>query len=132
MTSIDTTRVNGPRADQMKIAWQRFVETFEPLRPELYRDCRYLTRDAWDAEDLVQDTLARARVTLGCDHLLLLQPGRRGRRLRGARCAVALEWLPLLAGRNALNDAPIGPGSSGRLRGCHVNSQHLSSRPLHA
>jgi RNA polymerase sigma-70 factor (ECF subfamily) len=46
--------------------WQRFLDVYEPLRPELYRYCRYLTRTPWDAEDLVQDTLARAFVTLGC------------------------------------------------------------------
>jgi hypothetical protein len=37
MTIIDTERVNGVRAGQMKAAWQRFAETFEPLRPDLYR-----------------------------------------------------------------------------------------------
>jgi RNA polymerase sigma-70 factor (ECF subfamily) len=37
---------------------------YEPLRPDLYLYCRYLTRTPWDAEDLVQDTLARAFVTL--------------------------------------------------------------------
>jgi RNA polymerase sigma-70 factor (ECF subfamily) len=42
----------------------RFLETYEPLRPELYRYCRHLTRSPWDAEDLAQDTLARAFVTL--------------------------------------------------------------------
>jgi RNA polymerase sigma-70 factor, ECF subfamily len=46
--------------------WHRFLEEAEPLRPELYRYCRYLTRSPWDAEDLVQDTLARAFVTLAC------------------------------------------------------------------
>lgn len=50
----------------LKPAWQRFLDVYEPLRPELYRYCRYLTRSPWDAEDLVQDTLARAFVTLGC------------------------------------------------------------------
>lgn len=49
----------------IKLSWQRFLDTFEPLRPELYRYCRYLTRSPWDAEDLVQDTLARGFVTLG-------------------------------------------------------------------
>ena len=45
-------------------SWHRFLETYEPVRPELYRYCRYLTRSPWDAEDLTQDTLARAFVTL--------------------------------------------------------------------
>lgn len=52
--------------DTARTAWQRFVEAFEPLRPELYRYCRFLTRNAWDAEDLVQDALARGLVTQGC------------------------------------------------------------------
>jgi RNA polymerase sigma-70 factor, ECF subfamily len=47
-------------------SWHRFLDVYEPLRPDLYRYCRYLTRSAWDAEDLAQDTLARAFVTLGC------------------------------------------------------------------
>jgi RNA polymerase sigma-70 factor (ECF subfamily) len=46
-------------------ACRRFNQSFEPLRPELYRYCRHLTRSPWDAEDLAQDTLARALVTLG-------------------------------------------------------------------
>src|SRR5947208_10653019 len=47
-----------------KRSWHRFLETCEPLRPDLYRYCRHLTRSPWDAEDLAQDTLARAFVTL--------------------------------------------------------------------
>jgi len=46
-------------------SWTRFLEIYEPLRPALYRFCRYLSRSPWDAEDLVQDTLARAFATLG-------------------------------------------------------------------
>jgi RNA polymerase sigma-70 factor (ECF subfamily) len=49
-------------------SWKRFLERYEPLRPVLYRYCRYLTRSPWDAEDLVQDTLARAFATLGGLH----------------------------------------------------------------
>ena len=49
-------------------SWKRFLEIYEPLRPVLYRYCRYLSRSPWDAEDLVQDTLARAFATLGGLH----------------------------------------------------------------
>ncbi len=45
-------------------SWHRFLDTYEPLRSDLYRYCRYLTRSPWDAEDLSQDALARAFVTL--------------------------------------------------------------------
>jgi RNA polymerase sigma-70 factor (ECF subfamily) len=55
----------GPLPDEVKRPWRRFLEEYEPLRPDLYRYCRFLTRTPWDAEDLVQDTLARAFVTLG-------------------------------------------------------------------
>lgn len=50
----------------VKAAWQRFLDDYEPLRPTLYRYCRHLTGSPWDAEDLAQDALARAFVTLGC------------------------------------------------------------------
>src|SRR4051794_40098689 len=44
--------------------WHGFLMVYEPLRPELYRYCRYLTRSPWDAEDLAQDALAQAFSTL--------------------------------------------------------------------
>lgn len=46
-------------------SWRQFLAAFEELRPDLYRYCRHLTRSPWDAEDLAQDALARAFVTLG-------------------------------------------------------------------
>ncbi len=49
----------------VRSSWHGFLETFEPLRPKLYLYCRHLTRSPWDAEDLAQDALARAFVTLG-------------------------------------------------------------------
>ena len=51
-------------ATNVQASLNRFLEQFEPLRPELYRYCRHLTRSPWDAEDLAQDTLSRAFVTL--------------------------------------------------------------------
>ena len=64
----DTTRPIGALSDDLRSAWHRFLDCFEPLRPELYRYCRFLTHSPWDAEDLVQDALARAYVTLGTLH----------------------------------------------------------------
>jgi len=51
-------------ASDVRGSWHQFLESFENLRPELYRYCRHLTRSPWDAEDLAQDVLARAFVTL--------------------------------------------------------------------
>jgi RNA polymerase sigma-70 factor (ECF subfamily) len=52
-------------AASLRSSWHGFLGTYEPLRTDLYRYCRHLTRSPWDAEDLAQDTLARAFVTLG-------------------------------------------------------------------
>ncbi len=61
MTDSTTT----PLHDLVQRPWRTFLEQYEPLRGDLYRYCRFLTRSPWDAEDLVQDVLARAFVTLG-------------------------------------------------------------------
>lgn len=53
-----------PLSADVRASWQRFLDAIEPLRPELYRYCRHLTQNPWDAEDLSQDTLSRAFVTL--------------------------------------------------------------------
>ncbi|RJS23302.1 RNA polymerase sigma factor [Corallococcus sp. H22C18031201] len=55
-----------PLPQAVASSWHRFLDVYEPLRPELYRYCRHLTRTPWDAEDLVQDAMARAFATLGC------------------------------------------------------------------
>ena len=62
--SADKTDLTG-MIEGVRDGWHRYLDVFEPLRPELYRYCRSLTRSTWDAEDLVQDALARGFVTLG-------------------------------------------------------------------
>jgi RNA polymerase sigma-70 factor (ECF subfamily) len=44
----------------LRASWHRYVDALVPLRGDLYGYCRKLTRNVWDAEDLVQDTLLRA------------------------------------------------------------------------
>jgi RNA polymerase sigma-70 factor (ECF subfamily) len=60
----DLTKELGPAA--VSGSWLRFLDVHEPLRPVLYRYCRALTRSPWDADDLVQDVMARAFVTFAC------------------------------------------------------------------
>lgn len=63
MTSETTTPLDALALDARR-SWHGFLSVYEPLRPELYRYCRYLTKSPWDAEDLAQDALARAFSTL--------------------------------------------------------------------
>lgn len=65
MTDDGNKDALGPLGGGVRTSWQQFLDLFEPTRPELYRYCRHLTRTPWDAEDLVQDALSRAFVTLG-------------------------------------------------------------------
>ena len=60
-----STGVKDLPGGAVKAPWRRFLDTYEPLRPDLYRYCRHLTRSPWDAEDMAQETMARAFVTLG-------------------------------------------------------------------
>jgi len=41
-----------------------FLQVIEPFRPELFRYCYSLTKQPWDAEDLVQETITRAYTKL--------------------------------------------------------------------
>jgi RNA polymerase sigma-70 factor, ECF subfamily len=62
--SVMSENTTSTLTDQVQRPWRRFLEDYEPLRGDLYRYCRFLTKSPWDAEDLVQDVLARAFVTL--------------------------------------------------------------------
>jgi DNA-directed RNA polymerase specialized sigma24 family protein len=46
-------------------AWHQYLSDLSPLRPALYRYCRGLTGNTWDADDLVQETLMRGFSILG-------------------------------------------------------------------
>lgn len=53
---------------EVRGAWHRFIHRTADVRADLYRYCRSLTGSAWDAEDLVQDTLLRSFAKLGEVH----------------------------------------------------------------
>lgn len=60
-----STRTEDPLGGAVKASWRRFLEAYEPLRPDLYRYCRHLAHSPWDAEDMAQEAMARAFVSLG-------------------------------------------------------------------
>jgi RNA polymerase sigma-70 factor (ECF subfamily) len=59
----------GPLSDQtaklLREAWFRYLEVVGPNRAELYRYCRRMTRNIWDAEDLLQETLLKGFGSIG-------------------------------------------------------------------
>ncbi len=63
---MEDAQITEDLRDELRAAWQRDVDMTVPLRPVLHGYCRRLTRDLWDAEDLVQDTLLRGFARLGC------------------------------------------------------------------
>ncbi len=57
--------ISDQMAKQMREAWFRYLDTIEPIRNSLYRYCRRITRNVWDAEDLLQETLLRGFGAIG-------------------------------------------------------------------
>jgi RNA polymerase sigma-70 factor (ECF subfamily) len=59
------TPVSDQTAKLLREAWFSYLDTILPIRPSLYRYCRRVTRDLWDAEDLLQETLLRGFGAIG-------------------------------------------------------------------
>jgi RNA polymerase sigma-70 factor, ECF subfamily len=59
----------GPVRDQtarlLREAWFQYLDTVAPIRPSLHRYCRRITRNLWDAEDLLQETLLKGFGAIG-------------------------------------------------------------------
>jgi len=51
--------------DDARAAWHRYIDFLAPFRPELFRYCRRLSGNGWDAEDLVQETMLHGFGVLG-------------------------------------------------------------------
>lgn len=78
-----------------RTAWKRYVDVLAPFRPDLHRYCLGLTRNLWDAEDLVQETVIRGFGTLNSLHGRIENP-------RGYLVRIATNlWIDLLRRRSA-------------------------------
>jgi RNA polymerase sigma-70 factor (ECF subfamily) len=62
---LDEIKLPDDMRDVLRANWHRFLDEAQPLRPQLHAYCRRLTRDLWDAEDLVQESLLKAFGLLG-------------------------------------------------------------------
>jgi RNA polymerase sigma-70 factor, ECF subfamily len=51
--------------DSARESWNRYLGALDDFRPALFRYCRSLTGNVWDAEDLVQETLEKGFARLG-------------------------------------------------------------------
>ena len=60
--------------DVARAAWATYLDGLAPLRPELYRYCRRLAGNAWEAEDLVHDTLLKGFAMLSADRGAVANP----------------------------------------------------------
>ncbi len=61
------------RRAQIK-SWHHYLIALDPLRPQLFRYCRELTGNPWDAEDLVQETLLKVFASLSQTMYTLRNP----------------------------------------------------------
>lgn len=86
-------------------AWHQYLVALDPIRPDLFRYCRRLTGNLWDAEDLVQETLLKAFAKLS--HILYSIKSPRAYLLRTA----SNLWIDNLRGR-ATEVAALASGGS--------------------
>jgi RNA polymerase sigma-70 factor (ECF subfamily) len=104
--------------DELRAAWQRYVDGIAPYRPALHGYCRRLAGNLWDAEDLVQDTIVRGFGQLG-----LLTREVRNTRAYLLRVATNL-WLDEIRRRDVRASEPLvdvaGDAAAGPDRGSEV------------
>jgi len=105
--------------NDLRTAWHRYVDMLVPMRPDLYRYCRRLAGNIWDAEDLAQDTLVRAFGRWGVTYPEVREP--RAYLLRTATNV----WIDTLRRRETESAAhPVHPE---QLQAPHANPETTSA-----
>ena len=75
MTDVaNSLQIDMPLLLEARRIRREFLVSMEPHRPQLFAYCRRLTGNVWDAEDLVQDTLARAFARAAEEHNPIRNP----------------------------------------------------------
>ena len=67
-------KLSGDVYKNASSAWHQYLSDLSPLRQALYRYCRGLTGNPWDADDLVQETLVRGFGILGLGQAEITEP----------------------------------------------------------
>jgi RNA polymerase sigma-70 factor (ECF subfamily) len=103
--------ISDQTAKLLREAWFGYLETIGPIRPALYRYCRRITRDIWDAEDLLQDALLKGFGSIGRGEVNSESAQVKGPRAYLFRIATNL-WIDQLRRREFNLPDPNLPGPS--------------------
>ena len=103
--------VSDETAKLLRAAWFRYLDTVGETRPALYRYCRRMTGNIWDAEDLLQDTLLRGFGAIGRGDVSSKAAQVTGPRAYLFRIATNL-WIDQLRRRHLVPLSPSGSDDS--------------------
>ena len=103
--------VSDETAKLLRAAWFRYLDTVGETRPALYRYCRRMTGNIWDAEDLLQDTLLRGFGAIGRGDVSSKAAQVRGPRAYLFRIATNL-WIDQMRRRQLITSSLSGSDDS--------------------
>ncbi|MBV8139948.1 MAG: RNA polymerase sigma factor [Deltaproteobacteria bacterium] len=103
--------VSDETAKLLRAAWFRYLDAVGETRPALYRYCRRMTGNIWDAEDLLQDTLLRGYGAIGRGDVTSREAHVKGPRAYLFRIATNL-WIDQMRRRQLITSSLGGTDDS--------------------